>query len=271
MASNSEGEPFKGAHHDLIKRGVKKPNLPGTIAFVGFRALDPLMQYGILANGWGSSLVHKLGIETLPPGLAAHTGIRLIDGLGLSPYRLILLGMATGTVIKQIFWLTVTSQEEFPLASAITVSTYNLLVNVINSLLFTTSIGSASLDSGANFPQYPLLIGGALYLVGISTEALAEFQRAQFKKDPANKGKPCTTGLWSLVRHPNYGAYAVWRFGYALAAGGWIWASIMAGWQTYDFITRSVPALDEYCTYRYGDMWNDYKRKTTYKLFPYIY
>lgn len=250
MASNSDGESYKGSKHDLINRGVKQRDVPGTLTFVGLRVLDPLLQYGILANGVGSSLVRKLGIDTLPPGLATNTGISLIDSLGLSPYRLILLGMSVGTVVKQTYWNVAVRQEEFPPSAAVIIAGYNTLINSINSLLFTTTFGSASLDSGANFPQYPLLVGGACYVVGILTEAIAEEQRKHFKKDPANKGQPCTTGLWSVARHINYGGYALWRFGYALAAGGWIWASIMAGFQTWDFTQRAIPVLDEYCTNR---------------------
>jgi hypothetical protein len=42
-----------------------------------------------------------VGLRTLPPGIPAHTGVGFIDALGLSPYRLILLGMTVGTALKQ--------------------------------------------------------------------------------------------------------------------------------------------------------------------------
>jgi steroid 5-alpha reductase family enzyme len=46
--------------------------------------------------------------------------------------------------------------------------------------------------------------GAALWLISVSGEAIADAQLAAFKKDPANKGKVCDTGLWGYSRHPNY-------------------------------------------------------------------
>ena len=40
--------------------------------------------------------------------------------------------------------------------------------------------------------------------LAIAGEALSDAQLNAFKADPANKGKVCDTGLWSLSRHPNY-------------------------------------------------------------------
>jgi steroid 5-alpha reductase family enzyme len=46
--------------------------------------------------------------------------------------------------------------------------------------------------------------GVVLWLISVSGEATADQQLASFKKDPANKGKVCDTGLWNYSRHPNY-------------------------------------------------------------------
>jgi protein-S-isoprenylcysteine O-methyltransferase Ste14 len=235
---------------DLIDRGVKEPSPIGSTVFVGLRALDPLLQYGILKHGYGQRLLHGLGLETLPAGLPTNTGVALIDKLGLSPYRLILLGMSAGSAAKQIYWLLGTSQEMFPPGAAVTVSAYNAIVNSINSLLFTTTLASASLSGSETFPQPPLVVGATLYIVGILVEAIAETQRAAFKRKPENKGKPYTGGLWKFARHINYGGYTLWRAGYATAAGGWIWGAMMFAWQFYDFSQRAVPVLNDYCEKR---------------------
>ncbi|TID13370.1 hypothetical protein E2P81_ATG11593 [Venturia nashicola] len=232
--------------YDLINRGVKRPTPLGTSLFVGLRALDPLLQYGILAHGVGSTLLSKLGITQLPAGLGTNTGT-FIDKLGLSPYRLIILAMAAGSSIKQIYWILATSEEEFPPGAALSVVAYNTIFNSINSLAFTTTIASASLSSNETFPQTPLLVGCALYIVGIFTEAIAETQRRNFKRDPKNKGKVYSGGLWSIARHINYTGYTLWRAGYTLACSGWGAGAFVASFLLGDFNFRATKVLDEYC------------------------
>jgi steroid 5-alpha reductase family enzyme len=46
--------------------------------------------------------------------------------------------------------------------------------------------------------------GAILWAISVIGEAVADKQLANFKKNPANKGKVCDTGLWHYSRHPNY-------------------------------------------------------------------
>ncbi len=64
-----------------------------------------------------------------------------------------------------------------------------------------------------------LAVAGALvFAAGLAFEAIGDWQLAQFKKNPANKGKLMTRGLWAWTRHPNYfGDATVW-FGLTLIA-----------------------------------------------------
>jgi steroid 5-alpha reductase family enzyme len=48
------------------------------------------------------------------------------------------------------------------------------------------------------------VIGVMVWAIGLSFEAVGDWQLAKFKKDPSNAGKVMQTGLWSLTRHPNY-------------------------------------------------------------------
>jgi steroid 5-alpha reductase family enzyme len=53
--------------------------------------------------------------------------------------------------------------------------------------------------------------GLALFTFGFLFEAIADAQLYYFKKDPNNKGKIITTGLWRYTRHPNYfGEASLW-------------------------------------------------------------
>ena len=63
-----------------------------------------------------------------------------------------------------------------------------------------------------------------LWVIGFCFEAAGDWQLAQFKANPANKGKVLNTGVWRYTRHPNYfGDAAQWWAYYllVLAAGGW--------------------------------------------------
>ena len=87
-------------------------------------------------------------------------------------------------------------------------------------------------------------------MVGILIETISEIQRAQFKKDPANAGKPYSGGLFGWARNINYGGYLVWRTGYALVAGGPVWGLIVGALVFQNFVKNSIPELDGYCQKR---------------------
>lgn len=53
-------------------------------------------------------------------------------------------------------------------------------------------------------PKQILWIALPLWLIGFLLETIADLQLTFFKKDPSNKGKLLTVGLWGYVRHPNY-------------------------------------------------------------------
>ncbi|PCS05424.1 hypothetical protein RU86_GL000803 [Lactococcus piscium] len=57
------------------------------------------------------------------------------------------------------------------------------------------------------------ILGIIIWVIGFGYEVIGDYQLTQFKKNPDNKGKLLTTGLWSTTRHPNY-------FGEALAWWG---------------------------------------------------
>jgi steroid 5-alpha reductase family enzyme len=53
-------------------------------------------------------------------------------------------------------------------------------------------------------PLACLAAGVLLWLVSVAGEGLADRQLHNFKKDLANRGKVCRSGLWRYSRHPNY-------------------------------------------------------------------
>jgi steroid 5-alpha reductase family enzyme len=100
-------------------------------------------------------------------------------------------------------------------------------------------------------PDSPLnwldLFGTLVWLVGFAFEAGGDYQLAQFKSDPANKGKLLSTGFWSLTRHPNYFGDAAQWWGFylvALATGAW-WTIFSPFLMTYLLMNVSGVALLE--------------------------
>jgi steroid 5-alpha reductase family enzyme len=69
------------------------------------------------------------------------------------------------------------------------------------------------------------LFGLILWLFGFFFEAGGDYQLSRFKKDPQNKGKIMSSGLWKYTRHPNYFGEAVMWWGVFLIA-----LSIPYGW-----------------------------------------
>jgi steroid 5-alpha reductase family enzyme len=62
-------------------------------------------------------------------------------------------------------------------------------------------------------------IGSVLWLIGFVFEAVGDAQLAAFKRDPANRDRVLSTGLWCYTRHPNYfGDAVVWWGLFTIAA-----------------------------------------------------
>lgn len=103
------------------------------------------------------------------------------------------------------------------------------------------------------------VVGLIVWVVGFAIEARADYEKSQFKKDPANKGRFISTGIWAWSRHPNYfGEITLW-VGVALIA--------VAGFDGREFVAlvspvfvaflltkvSGIPALERRGLKRWGD------------------
>ena len=112
-------------------------------------------------------------------------------------------------------------------------------------------------------------IGLAVWIVGFFFEALGDFQLAQFKKDPAHRGKIIQQGLWRYSRHPNYfGEVTLWWGIYLLALstpGGWV---TIIGPLAITFLilkVSGIPLLEK--KYTNNAAFQEYARRTS-AFFP---
>jgi steroid 5-alpha reductase family enzyme len=137
-------------------------------------------------------------------------------------------------------------------------------------LLISTPIWFiCSADGGSLGPWDSL--GLLVFGFGFMFEVTADYQLTEFKKNPENKGKIITTGLWSVSRHPNYFGEALVWWGISFYA-----LSLPQGW--YALISpvvitlllrfvSGVPMLEK--KYEGRPDWEEYKLKTA-PFIPYL-
>ncbi len=91
------------------------------------------------------------------------------------------------------------------------------------------------------------IAGVAVWAIGFFFEAVGDWQLARFRRNPANRGKLLTSGVWQFTRHPNYFGDATQWWGFALiaaAAGGW-WTVFSPAIMTYLLVRVSGVAMLE--------------------------
>lgn len=83
--------------------------------------------------------------------------------------------------------------------------------------------------AGQRPPGWRDLPGLLLWLTGFLVEVVADWQLAQFRRNPDNRGAVMASGLWRYSRHPNYfGECCLWWGFYLLALAAGAWWSIVA-------------------------------------------
>jgi steroid 5-alpha reductase family enzyme len=118
---------------------------------------------------------------------------------------------------------------------------------VFLALLPVASALRASSPADAGPPLIPLSVGIALFVVSIALEWIADNQLAAFRSDSRNKGTILRSGVWGLVRHPNYVGemlfwWGLWAVSYAAGAAFWTIAGPSA--MTLMFVGISIPMMN---------------------------
>ncbi len=107
----------------------------------------------------------------------------------------------------------------------------------------------------------------ALFVVAQTGEALADAQLAAFKKSPANQGKVCDVGLWSVSRHPNYFFVSLTWLSFALfalpAAWGWLGLVAPASILYLLLFVTGIPMTEQQAVRTKGDAYRDYQRRVS--------
>jgi steroid 5-alpha reductase family enzyme len=115
--------------------------------------------------------------------------------------------------------------KNFPLVSLVVVFIFQGLLIWLISLPIQAAQASSEQLTGFDF------IGVTLWAIGLTFEAVGDWQLASFKADPGNKGQVMNRGLWRYTRHPNYfGDALLWWgiFCFALPQHWWTIVSPIA-------------------------------------------
>jgi len=139
---------------------------------------------------------------------------------------------------------------------------FQALLTVVLSLPFLL----ASLNPGAPLGKLEK-IGGAIWLVSICGEAIADYQLNRFRKNPENRGKTYRRGLWGYSRHPNYFfEWMIW-VGYAVFALGspWGWFGLISPALMLYFLlgTTGIAATEAQALRTRGLEYRAYQRTTS--------
>lgn len=102
-------------------------------------------------------------------------------------------------------------------------------------------------------------VGLAVWVLGFGMEVVADLQKSRFKANKNNDGKFIQSGLWSVVRHPNYlGEILLWVGVFIIAAPalqGWQWVAILSPVFVVVLLTRvsGIPLLEAKAQRKWGD------------------
>ncbi|MDC3199752.1 DUF1295 domain-containing protein [Porticoccaceae bacterium] len=126
-------------------------------------------------------------------------------------------------------------------------------------VLVTMAAGLAALTSNIT-AELGLIsyLGIALWLFGFVVEVTADNQKTEFRKNPDNRNRFITTGVWSWSQHANYfGEITLW-FGLALVSlpvlSGWQLATLISPVFVYLLLTKvsGIPLLDRLAKQKWG-------------------
>jgi steroid 5-alpha reductase family enzyme len=118
-----------------------------------------------------------------------------------------------------------------------------------------------------------LIAGGAIWIVSVLGESIADRQLARFRAQAGHRSRTCRAGLWRYSRHPNYFfEWAHWFAYVALAAGSPIaWLSWLGPIGMFVFLRwiSGVPYTELQALRTRGDDYRDYQQRTP-MFFPWF-
>ncbi len=224
--------------------GEKSRSLPQKAVIIGFEVVFIILSYWLLFQGGGDWAQQHLGITN-----AVHGGPRRTVLLLFSIIAFLRLGFMMLFLLKRkIPWV---ESLDIPFAFALYYLGFPLLA-------LSTDLPLDGID----------VLGIVLFLLGSGINTTAEVLRDRWKKDPANKGKIYTGGLFAYARHINYFGDLLWVSGYAVLTWNW-YAALIPVFLFCFFAFYNIPKLEAYLRGRYPGF-TEYAKRTK-RFIPFIY
>jgi len=228
-----------------------------------------LKNNGIVDIAWGLGFIVVtaallLRQPTLDPAKALVAALVLVWGLRLSTH---------------IFSRNRGKPEDFRYAKmrqdwgqAVVAKSFVFIYMLQGLLMLVVSLPVTVVFSSPVRPLAALnLVGALVFAAGFAFEVVGDRQLAAHIRNPANKGRLMTRGLWSATRHPNYFGEATLWWGIGLialpSANGWVALLGPLAITLLLVFVSGVPLLER--KYAGRPDWEAYKARTS-KFVPWF-
>ncbi|PVH80911.1 hypothetical protein DL98DRAFT_654360 [Cadophora sp. DSE1049] len=172
-------------------------------------------------------------------------------------------------------------REYFPLTGdggSLSVSSAVSVIDIVQVLLYThTSVYNPTWCEG-------LFRWGVLGVVlGVGGQWWSDWVKHCFKmrtsssssmekdKREGKSKKVLQSGPWSLVRHPNFTGFLLWKTALGCMLGGWAFGGLVFWGMGSNTWERSIPSIEVYMEGRYGEEWSAYRRRVKWRLVRGVY
>jgi len=224
--------------------GEKNPSLPQKAVIIFFELVFITLSYWLLFLNGGEWIQKHLHITNAVRG---------------GPRRTVLLLFSVIAFLRLGFMMLFLLKRKIPWAESIDIPFAFALYYLGFSLLaLPTHLPLDGIDA----------IGIALFLFGSGINTTAEVLRDRWKKDPVNRGKLYTSGLFAYSRHINYFGDLLWVSGYAVLTRNW-YAALIPTFLFCFFAFYNIPKLEAYLRHRYPGF-ADYAKRTK-RFIPFVY
>jgi steroid 5-alpha reductase family enzyme len=244
-----------GSHGSVIISGLPLFLICGAIGFV--------LHWAVFMPSYAAQTEHYFDL-TGSLSYIATVIVAVVLNPSLDIRDLIICAMIViwaGRLGSFLFWRVKKDGQDSRFVVMKTKFTWFLMTWTIGGLwvLVTMAAGLAALTSNTTVEIGVLgYLGIGLWVFGFVVEVIADKQKTQFRKDPANQGRFITSGVWSWSQHPNYfGEITLW-FGLALLAfpvlSGWQLATLISPVFVFLLLTRvsGIPLLDRAAKKKWG-------------------